>query len=56
MIFKPNFKTVYYDNTTFINVKRYLLNWIEYFIKRWHKVSHLNAMNITTINGKKNLT
>ena len=37
-------------------MKRYLLYWIENFIERGHKFSHINETNTTTINDEKNMT
>ena len=51
--FTPFFKTDFYHNTTIITLKRYLFYWIEYFTTRGDKFSHINEMNIKTINDKK---
>ena len=37
-------------------MKRYLFYWIEYFIERGCKVSHIDEMNVTTIDDKKIMT
>ena len=52
----PHIQTFYYRIITFINLKRYLLYWIENFIERGHIFSHINERNISTINDKRNMS
>ena len=54
--FKPHIKTFYYQNSTFMNMKRLLLNWIDFFTERGHEFSHNNEMNTSTINDKLNMS
>ena len=46
--FKPHIKTVFYHKTTIIDVKGYILYWIDYFIERGCNISHIIKMNIKT--------
>ena len=39
-------KTIFYQNPTNINFKRYFLNWIVHFTERRHKFFHRIEMNI----------
>ena len=39
-----------------INLKRYLLKWIEHFNQIEHKFHHNFELNFTTINDKMNIT
>ena len=54
--FIPYIESHFHHNTTFINLKRYLLYWNEFFTERGHKFSHVNEMKVTTINDKENMT
>ena len=54
--FTPYFKTDFYHKTTPINLKSFILYWIESFVLRGHKFCHINEMNITTISDKINMT
>ena len=49
-------ETDFYHNTMFINLKRYLLYPIESFIEKGHEFSHIDDMNISTINDKMYMT
>ena len=50
---RPHIKTEFLHNTTNINLKRYLLCWIEYFILKGYKFSHINKMDIKTISDRR---
>ena len=45
-------ETDFYHNTSLINLKRYLLYEIDNFIENGYVFSHIDEMNITTINDK----
>ena len=55
-ILTPHIKTDFYHNISFINLKKFLIYWIEHFLLRGCKFSHINEMNISTINDEKNMT
>ena len=54
--FKPHIKTDFYHNATIIDLEGYLLYWIDYFIQRGHIFYHINELNTTSINAKRNTT
>ena len=45
-------ETDFYHKTSLINLKRYLLYEIDKFIENGHIFSHIDELNITTINDK----
>ena len=45
-------ETESYHNTTFLNLKKFLLNHIDDFIEKRQIFSHIDVMNITTVNGE----
>ena len=54
---KPiHIETDFYHNTTFINLKRFLLYSIESFMEKGHTFSHMVGMNISTSNDKRYMT
>ena len=54
--FSPHIRTHFHQNTTILNLKRYLLFKIEYFTERGPELSHINEMNYTTINDEMDMT
>ena len=48
-------ETDFYQTTVY-NLRRYLLNKIDNFIEKWYIFSHIDEMNITTINDKMFMT
>ena len=49
-------ETDFYSNTSLFNLKRYLLYRIVNFIDKGHIFSHIDEMNITTVNDKMYMT
>ena len=49
-------ETDFYHNTTFMNLKRFLLYHFDNFIDKGYMFSHKDEMNITTINDKMYIT
>ena len=45
-------ETDFYHNTTFMNLKRFLLFFIDKFIEKGHTFSHIDEMNITAVKDK----
>ena len=45
-------ETDFYHNTTFMNLKKFLLHHNDNFIEKGHIISHIDVMNITTVNDK----
>ena len=58
MIFlKPiHIETDFFSNTRLINLKRHLLHHIDNFIEKGLIFSHIDEMNITTVNDKVYMT
>ena len=54
--FTPHIKTMFCHKNSFINLKGYLLYWIEFFIERACKFFHIIEMNFTTINDEMDMT
>ena len=54
---KPiHIETDFYNITSPINLKRYLLFQIDNFIEKGHEFSHIDEMNISTVNDKMYMT
>ena len=53
---KPILNETDFYHTTLINLRRYLLNKIDNFIEKGYIFSHIEEMNITTINDKMFMT
>ena len=53
--FTAKVQTVFHHNTTFVNLKTFLLFWIEFFIRRGCKFSQNNGRNFSTIVDKMNM-
>ena len=51
--FYPRIQSEFQYNTKSFLLKRFLLNWIEYFSERGHKFSQIDEMNITTVSNKR---
>ena len=45
-------KTEFHYNLSLINLKQNLLNWVDFFILKVYKFSHITEMNIKTISDK----
>ena len=54
--FSLHIETDFHHNTSMINLKRYLLNRIEDFIEKVFIFSHIEEMNISTVDAKMFLT
>ena len=54
--FNPYIKSEFQYNTTISHLKRFSLNWVEYFSERGHKFFHIYKMNFQTFSNKKYMT
>ena len=53
---KPILIETNFYHTTVFNLRRYLLNKIDNFIEKRYKISHIDELNITTVNDKMFMT